>query len=130
VRGASGARRRTVGELFAAGDRLAGEKAARKAKEQAEAEERRKREASAKREKHLESLVGREDALWDEVEAAVSAKKPKEYDRAIEILRDLRDLAERGGKTQGVAERVKQLRERHAKKPAFLARLDKAGWRA
>ena len=119
-----------MGELFAAGDRLASEKAAKKAKERAEAEERSKREAAARREKHLESLVGREDALWDEVEAAVSAKKPKEYDRAVEILRDLRDLAERGGRAEGIAERVKQLRERHAKKPAFLERLDKAGWRA
>jgi hypothetical protein len=121
-------KRRTVGELFAARDRLAGEKAKRKAKEQAEAAERRAREAAAKREKHLESLVGREDQLWDEVEAAVSTKKPKEYDRAIEILRDLRDLAGRAGRADGVAARVGQLRERHAKKPAFLERLDKAGF--
>jgi hypothetical protein len=122
------AKRRTVGELFAARDRLAAEKAKRKAKEQAEAAERRAREAAAKRAKHLESLVGREDDLWAEVEAAVAKKLPKEYDRAIELLRDLRDLAERAGRTDGVAARIMQLRERHAKKSAFLQRLDKAGF--
>jgi hypothetical protein len=59
---------------------------------------------------------------------------------AIELLGDLRDLAERSGRADGVAERggtagglaarVRQLRERHAKKPAFLQRLTKAGFTA
>lgn len=127
---AASAKRRTVGELLAARDQMAEERARREAKRKAEESARRAREAAAKREKHLESLVGREDQLWDEVEAAVATKKPKEYERAIEILRDLRDLAGRAGKADGITPRLQELRQRHAKKPAFLERLAKAGFTA
>ena len=53
-------------------------------------------------------------------------KKPKEYDRAVEILRDLRDLAEHDGATESFSGRLAVLREDHRGKPSFIQRLDKA----
>lgn len=42
--------------------------------------------------------------------------------------RDLREIGERKGRHVEVTERIRALRERHAKKPSFLARLRKAGF--
>jgi hypothetical protein len=122
------AKRRTIGELLAARDRLAEENARREKQRKAEAAARREREKAEARAKHLDTLVGREETLWHEVEAAVAKKLPKEYDRALELLLDLRDLAERTNTGGLVIARVKQLREQHATKRGFLQRLDKAGF--
>lgn len=115
---------RTVGELLEAAERHAVERrrvqAERKARERAEQE----RQAAVARQKHLERLVGQEARLWAEVEALVATKLPKNYDRAMELLVDLRDLSGRGGATDFRA-RVIALRQVHVRKPAFIARLDR-----
>ncbi|HVS39544.1 MAG TPA: hypothetical protein VMS17_28565, partial [Gemmataceae bacterium] len=88
---------RTIAVLLAALDKR-GEARRRLAAERAAREKaRRAREEAAARERHLESLAGREEELWREVETAISTKQPKEYDRALSILKDLRALAERSG---------------------------------
>jgi hypothetical protein len=118
--------RRTAKELLAARDRWEEEKKRREAEKAAKAKARREREAAAARVQHLDSLVGREDELWQEVEKAVNLKLPKEYDRAVETLRDLRDLAARSGGEQAVAQRIRELRQRHHAKRTFVERLDGA----
>jgi hypothetical protein len=125
---ATSAKRRTVGELFAACDRVAEEKAKREKQRKAEAAARREREKAEARAKHLDTLVGREEALWHEVEAAVEKKLPKEYDHALELLVDLRELAERNKTGALVIARVKRLREQHSTKRGFLQRLNNAGF--
>ena len=42
--------------------------------------------------------------------------------------RDLLEISERKGRRVEVAERIRALREVHAKRPGFLARLKKAGF--
>jgi len=80
---------RTASEL------LAGAKARRAAREQAEArarEEARARRAAeqaAAYERHLEKLAGRRDETWQQVEKLTVLSKPKEYDQATQLLRDL-----------------------------------------
>jgi uncharacterized Zn finger protein len=56
--------------------------------------------------------------------------KPKEYDRAVQILADLRDLAARGNTNREFAARLAALREEYAKRRSLIDRLDKAGLRA
>ncbi len=68
----------------------------------------------------------RENKLWDEVDALVATKLPKSYDRAVEIIVDLRDLATRG-KEGAFILRIESFREAHAKKPSFIQRLANAG---
>jgi hypothetical protein len=117
---------RTVGELLRAAGEQASERsraaAARRAKEKA----RRDREAAIAREKHLDSLAGRESKLWGEVDTFVASKQPKSYDQAVAILVDLRDLAARG-KAGEFGLRIEALREAQARKPSFIQRLAKAG---
>ena len=65
--------------------------------------------------------------MWQQVEAAIERRLPKEYDRAVELLADLRDLAERNGTVEVVKERLRDLRERHSSKRTLIQRLDRAG---
>jgi hypothetical protein len=117
---------RTVGQLLRAAEAYAEERkrigAAKGAKEKA----RREREAAISREKHLDSLTGRESKLWAEVDALIATKQPKSYDQAVKILIDLRDLDARG-KVGVFRMRLEALRHAHARKPTFIERLRKAG---
>ena len=70
-------------------------------------------------------MAGREPAAWREVEQLIATKRPKDYDRAVALLVDLRDLAERSGQTEATAKRIRELRGQHAKKPSLLKRMDK-----
>ena len=62
-----------------------------------------------------------------QVETAIKTRQPKEYDRAVELLKDLRDLAQRHGTGEAVTERMRELREHHGSKRALIQRLDRAG---
>jgi hypothetical protein len=84
-------------------------------------------EAKSKREKHLDALAGKEKRMWQRADALVATKQPGKYDEAVEVLRDLRDLAQRAGAVAAFAQRLAELREKHASKRAFLERLGKAG---
>lgn len=118
--------RRTVRELLAAREMLAEKNRRLAAESRARETARREREAAEARERHLNSLAGKEPALWKEVEAAAETKLPKQYDHALQLLKDLRELAERAGTESAFAARVVGLRERHQKKPAFIKRLNGA----
>jgi hypothetical protein len=50
-------------------------------------------------------------------------KRPNDYDRAVALLVDLRDLAARSGRAQATAERTREIRLRHMNKPSLLQRL-------
>lgn len=118
--------RRTIGELIRAAEAHQLERQRREAERRAQEQASREREASLAREKHLDTLVGREAKLWSKVEDLVATKRPKEYAQSIEILIDLRDLAAR---TEDVdfQLRLETLRQSHDRKPAFIERLRKAG---
>ena len=117
---------RTVGALMTEADAHRMRREAVEARREAAATARRARTAAAARAKHLDSLVGREAALWDEVERLVETKLAKGYDAALPLLLDLRDLMARG-QGDDYARRLDALRERHATKRSFLARLVEEG---
>jgi len=87
---------------------------------------RRNREAAIAREKHLDSLVGREPKLWAEIGGLVATRRSKCYDRAVKILLDLRDLDARAG-IGDFRTRLETFCELHARKSSFIKRLGKAG---
>lgn len=118
--------RRTVGELRAAAERHTAERKRAEAEQAARERERRQRDEAAARAVHLDGLVGREEDLWRQVEGLVEVKRAAEYDEALRLLKDLRDLSVRGQSLQSFTERLNDLRLRHSKKPAFIARLDRA----
>jgi hypothetical protein len=120
------AARRTVGDLLAAADAHAEERRRREADERAKEKARRERESAAARTKHLDRLVGQEPALWVQVEELAATKQPRSYERAVEILLDLRDLAGRKKESDFLL-RLAALRQTHERKRSFLERLRKAG---
>ena len=107
---------RSVAALLAAADEQ------KKARRRQEAEQ-----AAVGRAKHMASLVGRESELWQRVENLIDAKRPKEYDDAVAILKDLRDLATWQDSSERFIKKLRQLQTHHANRPAFLKRLQSAG---
>lgn len=126
-RSAEQTKRRTVGELLRAGKEHAEERRRSAAKKAAEEKARREREAAIARAKYLDGIAGRESKLWAEIESLIATKQPKSYDRAVEGLVDLRDLAARKGKTEEYCTRLEALRAAHARKPTLIERMRKAG---
>ncbi len=124
-RSAGGAR--TAGELTGAW-RLRVAQATRRAAEEAARERARVAEEKARaRQAHLTQLATRAGAVWAEVEALIRSKQPRNYDRAVELLGDLREATGRGPKNGDTfASRLVRLREAHASKPTLMRRLDAA----
>ena len=119
--------RRTAAWLLDAAHRHAREREASAAQKAEEAKLRREHEAGEKRRIYLNSLTGKEEKLWTEVEQRIATKAPKEYDAAIERLIDLRDLAMRKSGSADFSQRTDVLRVKHLRKPAFMQRLKAAG---
>ena len=118
--------RRTVEQLLAAAA-LRRDARKRSAAERAERERQRQdRERAAARARYLESLAGRADGEWQRIEALVATKRPSDYDRAVQVLVDLRDLSAWKGRIDTFENRLEQLRTRHAKKVSLLERLERA----
>ena len=118
---------RTASELLAAAEarRAAREEAEARAREEARA--RRAAEQAAAYERHLEKLAGRKDETWQQVEKLTMFSKPKEYDQATQLLRDLHVIARREDDIAAFTARVHELRTRYAKRPSLLERFDKSG---
>jgi hypothetical protein len=115
---------RTVAQLLAARDVLVEEKRRKAAGQAARERARREREQAEARSRYLDDLAGREPATWREVEELIATKRPKDYDRAVALLVDLRDLAGRSGRTAESEERILGLRRRHGNKPSLMKRFD------
>ncbi|MFB6396611.1 hypothetical protein [Polymorphospora lycopeni] len=118
---------RTAGELLTSAEKRWAHR--QQLARQRDAAERKHREqaAAAAREQHLNALAGRQEQVWQQVAAMIETKKPKEYDAAVALMADLKALAERGSDTVTFRRRMRQLRERHARKPSLLDRLNRAG---
>ena len=117
--------RRTVSQLLDAARAHAEERERRKAEREAAEKAKREREQVAARAKYLESLVGRERQIWEHVGALIQTKQPKNYDQAVNLLVDLRELAVKGGREGVFNSAVAQLRVLHSAKSSFLQRLKK-----
>jgi hypothetical protein len=62
--------------------------------------------------------------LSDQIRQGPATKFEKIYDQAVQLLVDLRDLADRLGRVEETANRIRDIRERHASKPSLLKRLE------
>ena len=122
--GQSRVRRRTVAEI---------RKRSLAVREERRAEEARRKEAERLRKAHeaaraqrvrLDSIRRRGARVWDEVEREIEYKNASSYDRAVELLVDLRALAKETGAVVAFANRLQSIRERHERKRRFIERLD------
>jgi hypothetical protein len=110
------AERRSVGALFAAAEDLW---------------ERRRREraaaAEARRVAALNALAEREDETWREVDALIQRSQAKAYEEAVELLKQLQDLAEYQGRQAAFEERLDQIRDQYSRRYSLMRRLRNAG---
>jgi uncharacterized Zn finger protein len=100
-----------------------------------EGAEQRRREAEARRvaaqavayAKHLDQLATRAEVAWDKAAELIQTKRPRDYDLAVSLLRDLQALADRQGDMASFKKRFGELRAQNQRKPSLLDRLDQAG---
>ena len=71
----------------------------------------------------LAALRRRGEDVWREVETEVGRRNASGYDRAAELIFDLRTLADEDGAMADFADRLNALRNRHERKQRFLDRL-------
>lgn len=107
--------RRTVGELRALAE------AQRAEREKAEAERARKTraQADAARQRHLTKLARDVEGAWSKLETLVDAR---DYDAAVKLAIDLRDLASREATAPAFARRFEALRKRQLRRRGFFDR--------
>ena len=75
----------------------------------------------------LDHLAARAEAAWREAENLIETKKPRDYDLAVALLRDLSAVARRDSDHGSFTARFLELRSRHERKPSLQERFDKAG---
>lgn len=126
-RGGTVAGNRRVGELLDAAQTRRTQREQLAAQQRAQERARREHAAMIARERHLEALAADEERAWQRVSMSIDTKKPAEYDAAVALLVDLRDVAERTNRPDVFQWRFEQLREQHLRKPSLLQRLDRAG---
>jgi hypothetical protein len=85
---------RTAGELRAAAEARWKDRVRAEEERKRRPGEERERERAAKRARRLATLAAEGDRVWARVDAMIETKKPAEYDRAVDLLEDLRNVAE------------------------------------
>lgn len=121
---------RRLVQMLAAAEEHAKVRLRREAAEEAAEQARREREAAAAREAYLDSIAGKEEALWEQIPSLIAAMQAREYEQAVQLLTDLRDLAARHDRAGDFTARLAALRQEYAKRRGLMTRLDKAGLRA
>jgi hypothetical protein len=118
---------RNVEDLLSKAETSAEERKRRAAEQKAREQARKKREKELAREQHLESLVGREDSIWEKVDELIITKQPAKYDEAVSMLVDLRDLHKKTATEKVFNRKLNTISANHYRKVSFLNRLQKAG---
>ena len=124
---AAAIQRRRTGDLLTAADARADERTRQMEANRAAEAERRKAKEAADRAQYLDQLERRQEAIWNQISAHVRKRQPNEYDKAVQLLIDLRDLAARQGLESEFRAALEKLRRAHATKNSFLRRLTMAG---
>jgi hypothetical protein len=115
-------KKRTVGQLLRESENVRQTRIQFSAKKAAAELAEQQRLQGIAREKRLNEIMGREEKIWNQIEVLASEKKAKSYDQAIDLLVDLRDLAQRE-KSTDFSGKFDDLKRRHSSKLAFIQRL-------
>lgn len=84
-------------------------------------DKRRKEELARKR--RLEELALKENEVWLQVKALIEEKKPKSYDSAIGLLKDLRELAEYQGRLEEFKKHIAEIQQTYSSRTALRDRM-------
>jgi len=122
-----GIRRRTAAQLLAAAKARDEQRRRREAERIAKEETRLAKKEAAARAKFLDDLAGQEERTWNRVDTLIDTTSQMEYDRAVRLLIDLRDLADRQERSHEFHTRIQELRQQHRRKSSMMRRLAEAG---
>jgi hypothetical protein len=117
---------RTVRDLLTAAETRAEERTRRLEAKQAAEAKRQKAKDEADRARYLDQLAKSEEEIWNRVTAHIQKRQPNEYDKAVSLLIDLRDLAVRKQRLSVFQSALEELRHAHSTKQSLLRRLEKA----
>ena len=123
VAGESLIRHRTVSDLRARAATIRDERESSEAERLAAEQYRREEEAERERNARLDVVRRRGLVTWREVEREINRCNAAAYDRAVDLLLDLKTVAAEQGTVAAFTERLGDLRERHASKTLFVERL-------
>ena len=115
---------RTVAEIRKLSSSVRERRRAERARRKEAERLRKAQEAAQAQRARLDSMKRRGERVWDEVEMWIGYRNPGGYDRALELLIDLRALAGETGTEVAFAKRVESIRQRHGRKGNFIQRLD------
>ncbi|MFH1953370.1 MAG: hypothetical protein ABIL06_17355 [Pseudomonadota bacterium] len=118
---------RTVAYLISKGERHTAERKRRVAEQAAKEKAQKEREKAVIREKYLNELAKRGDQAWKQVDEFIKTKQQADYDEAVRLLVDLRDIDKRNGNETAFKRKLEDIREKHRRKPSFVRRLSEAG---
>lgn len=119
---------RTVGDLQSRARTIRRAREARQA-EQAGAERRRKAAEAEAADRTRRNGIARRgesvwgESVWGEIETQVERRNAAGYDCAASLLLDLRAIAGEQGSTEGFNARLRDIRDRHARKARFIKRI-------
>jgi hypothetical protein len=118
---------RTVGDLRARAGMI------RQARERAMAEkvaaEKRQHEAEVEcsRRARLDAVARRSESVWREIETEIERRGAAGNDTATCLLTDLESIAQEKGFPEDFIRRLREIRDRHARKAKLIERLAKLG---
>jgi hypothetical protein len=118
---------RTVAQLCKLAELRRRRRRRREAEKAAAERARYEKEQAALRDAKLDQLGRRESEAWGELGRLIARKTPREYDIAIELLKDLGELAARQGRSAEFARRIEAIKVEHSRKPRFIERLEQVG---
>ncbi|MDH6580613.1 hypothetical protein [Kitasatospora sp. MAP5-34] len=119
--------RRTAAQLLDAAAARRTERQRLAAERRAQEVARREQQTALAREQRLTALVGRQEQSWLRVTALIDTKKPSEYDAAVGLLKDLREVGQRTGNADEFCQRLALLHQQHRRKSSLIERLNRAG---
>jgi hypothetical protein len=124
---AAGNKLRTVEDLMTKAEAYTTERKRRIAEQKAEERARKKRQEAIARKKYLNDLAKREDKVWRKMDDLIKTKRQPDYDEAVKLLVDLRDLSKKINKESMFKDKMRSIYEKHSRKPSLVRRLKNAG---
>jgi hypothetical protein len=114
---------RTVADLRARAAELSLARQQQAARREAEEREQRARQQEEKRRQRLLAIARRGEGVWRDVEAEIERSNASSYDRAADLLEELKAVADERDALPDFIRRIVEIRARHARKARFLERI-------
>lgn len=118
---------RSCSELISGAERLADERRQKEEKRAAHELALRERKEKAALEVRLKELAKRQVPAWQKVDALIATKRPTQYDEAVCLLRDLKEIGIRAGRSAEIQNRLQRIQAEHSTKRSLIDRLRRAG---